>query len=171
MVRRTRLAAPSFDSFVFDPPALPIGTSLVVGGVPSARTIMRIALPRLIRDSSRVVRATLEFVASAQLEGSAADSFPIVAHPVISDFGAKSPIGTKNTDTTWIAIAPIDTVRIDVTSVLALWATDSLQSTTLVLRQVPEGAVFPEIRWHSSANVALRPRLHITYAPRYPFNP
>jgi len=170
-VPRTRLAPPSFDSFVFDPPALPIGSSLVVGGVPAARTILRMALPAVIHDSSRVIRATLEFVAAAQIEGTTAESFPVVAAPVITHFGAKSPVYGTHVDTTWIAIAPIATVRIDVTSVVGFWATDSVAPTTLVLRQLPEGALFPELRWHSSADVAQRPTLHITYAPRYPVKP
>ena len=59
-----------------------------------------------------MVRATLEFVAAAQLEGSAADSFAVVAYPVIADFGAKSPLSAGNLDTTWISIAALDTVRI-----------------------------------------------------------
>jgi hypothetical protein len=168
VVHRTRLAEPSFDSFVFDPPPQPLGSLLVVGGVPAARIVLRMALPPVIRDSSRVVRATLEFVAAAQLEGSAADSFAVVAHPVIEDFGAKSPLNVTNVDTTWISIAAIDTVRIDVTNVLAFWATDSVAPTTLELRQVPEGAEFAELRLHSSGDVAQRPALHITYAPRYP---
>jgi hypothetical protein len=171
VVHKTRLAPPSFDSFVFDPPAQPLGSLLVVGGVPAARTILRMALPRVIRDSSRVVRATLEFVAAAQLEGSAADSFPVVAYAVIADFGAKSPLNLTHVDTTWISIAPIDTVRLDVTNVLSLWATDSVPPTTLVLRQVPEGTAFAELRWHGSVDVAQRPTLHITYAPRYPVKP
>ena len=56
VVRKTRLAQPSFDSFVFDPPAQPLGSLLVVGGVPATRIILRMALPRVIHDSSRVVR-------------------------------------------------------------------------------------------------------------------
>ena len=166
-----RLAQAAFDSFVFDPPPQPLGGMLVVGGVPAARIVLRMALPPLIRDSSRVVRATLEFVAAAQLEGNPADSFPVVANPVVADFGAKSPLNLKQTDTTWITIVPLDTVRIDVTRVVGLWATDSLQSTTLVLRQLLEGGMFPELRLHASADVAQRPKLHITYAPRYPVKP
>ena len=168
VAHRTRAAAPSFDSFVYDPPALPIGSLLVVGGVPAARTILRIDLPPLIRDSSRVIRATLEFVAAAQLEGTPADSFAVVASPVVADFGAKSPLNAAHTDTTWIPIAPIDTVRIEVTRVLALWATDSLQPTTLVLRAIPEGGEFPGLRLHGTVDSAQRPKLHITYSPRYP---
>jgi hypothetical protein len=171
VIHATRLAAALFDSFVFDPPTQPAGSSLVVGGVPAARTIVRMALPRAIRDSARVVRATLEFVTAAQLEGTAADSFRIVAHPVIADFGAKSPLNFAHTDTTWIAVAPVDTVRMDVTHVLALWTTDSLQPPMLVLRQVPEGAAFAELRLHSSADLAQAPTLHLTYAPRYPIKP
>ena len=169
-IKATRLAQPAFDGFVFDPPAQPIGSTLVVGGVPSARTMLRLALPRLIRDSSRVIRATLEFEAAAQLEGTAADSFRVVAHPVIADFGAKSPLSNTRTDTTWISVVPLDTVRIDVTRVVAYWTTTTL-ATTLMLRQLPEGAVFGELRFHSSADFLQRPKLHITYAPRYPISP
>ena len=169
-IKATRLAQPAFDGFVFDPPALPIGSALVVGGVPSARTMLRMALPRAIRDSSRVIRATIEFEAAAQLEGTAADSFRVVAHPVIADFGAKSPLSNARTDTTWIAVVPLDTVRIDVTRVLAYWTTNT-QATTVMLRQLPEGAVFAELRLHSSVVFARRPKLHLTYAPRYPVSP
>ena len=62
-------------------------------------------------------------------------------------------------------------MRIDVTNVLAFWATDSVAPTTLALRQVPEGAMFTELRLHGSGDVAQRPTLHITYAPRYPVKP
>jgi len=132
--------------------------------------MLRMALPRAIRDSSRVIRATIEFEAAAQLEGTAADSFRVVAHPVIADFGAKSPLSNTRTDTTWIAVVPLDTVRIDVTRVLAYWTTNT-QATTMMLRQLPEGAVFAELRLHSSVVFAQRPKLHLTYAPRYPVSP
>ncbi len=164
-------ALSSFDSFVFDPPSLPIGSDLVIGGVPSVRTIMRIALPRAIRDSSRIVRATLEFIAAAQLVGTAADAFPVIAAPVLADFGAKSPLAPAFNDTTQFAIAPIDTVLIDVTSVLTYWTLDNRRPTTLVLQQIPEGTNFAELRLHSSASVGQGPRLRITYAPRYPISP
>jgi hypothetical protein len=166
-----RLAPSSFDSFVYDPPSQPIGSSLVVGGVPAARTILRFVLPRAIRDSSRIVRATLEFIAAAQFEGTAADAFPVIALPVVADFGAKSPTNPLFTDTTTFAIAPLDTVRINVTHVLGYWSVDPRQPTTLVLRQLPEGTEFAELRVHSATDVAQQPRLHITYAPRYPISP
>jgi hypothetical protein len=171
VAHRIRGASTVFDSFVYDPAPLPVGPFLVVGGVPAARAVLRIDLPHVIRDSSRVIRATLEFTAAAQLEGSPADSFPVVASPVIADFGAKSPLHNLHTDTTWIRITPIDTVRIEVTRVLGLWATDSLQPATLVLRALPEGGEFPELRLHRSVDIAQRPMLHITYSPRYPIQP
>ena len=117
------------------------------------------------------MRATLEFIAAAQLEGTAADAFPVIAAPVLADFGAKSPLAPAFNDTTQFAIAPIDTVRIDVTSVLTYWTLDTRRPTTLVLQQIPEGTNFAELRLHSSASVGQGPRLHITYAPRYPISP
>lgn len=164
-VAQVRYAA--FDSFVYDPPSAPLGGTLVVGGVPAARTVLRIALPKVIRDSSRVIRATLEFVPSAPLQGIAADSFKVVASPVIADFGAKSPLDGAHVDTTSFAIAPLDTARIDVTDVLRFWTTSPTSTTTLVLRQGGEGANFAELRLHHVGDVGYQATLHVTYAPRY----
>lgn len=161
----------SFDSFVYDPPSDPIGANLVIGGVPAVRTVIRIALPPVIRDSSRIVRATLEFIAAAQFQGTAADKFPVFSAPVLADFGAKSPLVGAFNDTTQFTIVPIDTVRVDVTRVLTYWTLDSRRPTTLVLRQDPEGTNFVELRMHSSVDAGLEPRLHITYTARYPLKP
>ena len=158
-----------FDSFVFDPPAPPLDGTLVVGGVPAARSVLRVALPRAIRDSATIVRATLELIPAALPQGIAADSFDLVAHAVFADFGAKSPIDGTRVDTVSIHIGPIDTVRIEVTNILRFWAADTLIATTLVLRQAPEGADLAEIRFYPSSDPARRPLLRITYTPHYPF--
>jgi hypothetical protein len=157
----------AFDSFVHDPPSLGLGTALVVGGIPAARTVLRFALPSVIRDSSRVIRATLEFVPTAQLQGIAADSFRVLASAVLADFGAKSPLDTAHFDVTRFTIAPLDTARIDVTDVMRFWTTSPTATTTLVLSQIPEGSAFAELRLHRVADTAFQPTLHITYAPRY----
>jgi hypothetical protein len=167
VARRTQARVAAFDAFVFDPPALPLGTALVVGGVPATRSVLRITLPRAIRDSARVIRATLDLIPTTAPQGIAADSFQIVAHPVVADFGPKSLLSATHTDTTRMYIALSDTVHIDVTDVLRFWTTDTVVSTTLILRQIPEGADFAEFRFHGSRDVGLRPTLHITYVPRY----
>lgn len=158
---------PAFDSFVYDPPSLPLGGALVVGGVPAARVVLRLAIPKVIRDSSRVIRATLEFAPAAALQGIKADSFKVLASAVLGDFGAKSPLDAAHVDTTRFAIAPLDTARIDVTDVLRFWTSSPTTPTAIVLRQGNEGANFAELRLHHASDVGYEATLHVTYAPRF----
>jgi hypothetical protein len=166
-----------FDGFVFDllSPSVDstLDSTLAVGGAPSARSIMRVALPRAIRDSVQIARATLVLVTARAPQGVPADSFDLAAHAVLADFGAKSPpsFDPAQVATTRIrlGVSVGDTVRVEVTNIVRLWQVDTLAPTTLTLRQVPEGAEFAEIRFEPSANQAKRPALHLTYARRFPF--
>ncbi len=53
---------PIFDSFVFTPPTPPIDSNLAIGGAPAARSLLRVKIPTVLRDSADVVRATLVMV-------------------------------------------------------------------------------------------------------------
>lgn len=158
-------------TFVFDPPPPALDSTLAVGGVPSARSLLRVRFPRAIRDSSQVIRGTLVLVPAGPASGAPVDSFVVEAHTVLADFGAKSPIAldATRTDTTMIHVGKTDTVRIDVTNLLRFWQSDTTHATALVLRAQHEAADFAEIRFSPSAAAAYRPALHITYAPRFPF--
>lgn len=160
-----------FRSFVFDPPPAPFGSMLAVGGVPSARSILRLSLPRAILDSSQIIRGTLILVPAAPAEGAPADSFKIEAHTVLADFGAKSPLAfdATRTDTARIRIGATDTVSIEITNLVQFWASDSLAPTTLMLRSQAEGTHLAEIRFFSTATPAYAPAVRLTYAPRFPF--
>ena len=174
------LGAP-FASFVFDPPPAPLDSNfagsrfpystLAVGGVPSARSVLRVKFPRFIRDSSRVIRGTLLLVPAVPARGAPTDSFTIEAHAVLADFGAKSPILIDATriDTTVIRIGASDTVKIEVTNLLQFWAADSTRPTTLVLRARDEAQSFAEIRFHPSVATVFRPALEITFVRQFPF--
>src|SRR2546422_3641901 len=59
---------------VFDPPTPPLDSTLAVGGAPSARSILRVVLPRAIRDSSQIIRATLILVPAVPVKGAPSDS-------------------------------------------------------------------------------------------------
>ena len=167
---RAQTPTTAFDSFVFTPAAAALDSTLAVGGVPSARSLLRITFPRsILGDSSLLTRATLELIPAVSPTGIAADSFGIVASAIVADFGAKTPLDLAHVDTTIVHIGVIDTVRIDVTSILRFWAADTLAPTAIVLRQVPEGADFAEIRFKPSADSTHRPRLRITYSPHYQF--
>jgi hypothetical protein len=161
----------SFATFVSNPPAAPIDSTLAVGGVPSARSIMRLAFPRAIRDSSQIIRATMLLVPAVPARGTPIDSFAMEIHAVLVDLGAKSPIAVDvgHTDSTMIHIGTTDTVRIEVTNILQAWAADSTQPTTFVLAARDEAQSFAEIRFYPTIAAAFRPSLQITYVRRYPF--
>lgn len=170
-VHRTQARIVAFDSFVFDPPPAALDANLAVGGAPSARSLLRVNLPRFIRDSAQIIRATLILVPAVAAQGVPADSFVLAAHAVEADFGAKSPLaGDPNrVGTATVRIGSTDTVRVELTQLLRLWAQDTLAATAVMLRQQSEGGSFAEIRFHPSANTAFRPALHLTYVPRFPF--
>jgi hypothetical protein len=169
VVHRALTPVTAFNSFVFTPPPAALDRRLAVGGVPATRTILRVAFPRTIRDSSQIIRATLVLIPAVAPQGVPADSFGIVAQAAVADFGAKSPLLLIPVDTTRLHIGTTDTVRIEVTNIMRLWAADTLTPTTLVLRQTPEGADIAEIRFYASVDSTLRPVLHITYAAPFPF--
>ena len=171
-----RIVAPQFDSYVFDPPAAPLDSTLVVGGMPSARSLVRIELPPYISDSTQIVRAILALVPSTPTIGAPADSFTLVAHAVLTDLGAKSPLVAPVTaaDSSYFGSATVligssDTVFVEVTRILRRWAADTSDVNAMILRSGSEGVVLTEARFHSSRNAALRPSLRVTYVPRFQF--
>ena len=176
VVHRTQVRLATFDSFVFDPPAPALDQNLAVGGMPSARSILRVTLPRSIRDSTQILRATLVVVPAVAARGVPADSFTLEAHAVDADLGAKSPLAaprftgdTTRMGTTRVRIGSLDSVRVELTTLLRIWSVDTAAATAIILRQVPEGASFAEIRFHPSGDAAFRPALHLTYLPRFRF--
>jgi len=159
----------AFASFVFSPSPAPLDSTLAVGGVPSAHSLLRVAFPKFIRDSSQIIRGTLFLVPAVAPRGTPADSFVIEARTVFADFGRKSPIDPRLGDTTVIHVGATDTVRIEVTSLLQLWAADSTHPTVIVLRPQAEAQFFGEIRFYPSVTAAFRPTLQVTYVRRFPF--
>lgn len=160
-----------FDSFVMDPPTPALDSNLAVGGVPAARSLLRVTMPSFLRDTADVVRATLVLVPAAAVQGAAGDSFTVVTRPVVADLGPKSPLLTNSAlfGSTIIRIGSTDTVRIEVTNMIRTWAFDTSAVTTFVLGQVPEAANYTEIRFYSTRAPAFRPALHVTYVRRFPF--
>ena len=174
--RSSRDLAPQFDAYVFDPPPAALDSTLVVGGMPSSRSVVRIALPPALQDSTQILRATLLLVPSSAAQGAPRDSFTLVAHAVAADLGGKSPLIVSNiaSDSSYFGTAPVfmgstDTVRIEITRILRRWAADTGAPTTIVLRSGSEGVVLGEIRFQPSRHGTLRPTVRLTYAARFPF--
>jgi len=161
--------AAALANFVFAPPPAPLDSTLAVGGVPSARSLLRVAFPKFIRDSSQIIRGTLYLVPAVAARGAPADSFVMEARTVLADFGRKSPIDPRLDDPIVIHPGATDTVKIEVTNMLQLWAADSTHPTVFLLRPQAEAQYLGEIRFYPSAALAFRPTLQVTYVKRFPF--
>ncbi len=169
IVAANQTQTPVFDGFVFTPATPALDSNLAVGGVPSARALLRVAMPSFLHDSVDVVRATLVLVPVSAVPGVAIDSFRIVAHHVSTDLGAKSPLDPTVAGTRVIHLGSPDTVNLEITNLVRAWSLDTTMTTALVLGQVPEAASYTEIRFYSSRTPAFRPGLHVTYVKRFRF--
>ena len=166
-----RTVGTRFDSFVFNPATPPDDSNLAVGGVPAARSLLRVAMPAYLHDSIDVVRATLILVPVSAVQGAVTDSFPMRSLPLLTDVGAKSPLSTNTAlvASTAIRIGSSDTVRVEVTNLVRAWSLDTTLVTAFELAQAPEAASYTEIRFYSSRVPALRPALQVTYVKRFRF--
>jgi hypothetical protein len=172
-----------FDGFVFDPPPAALDANLTIGGVPSARALLRIAVPRAIRDSSQIIRATLILVPVAPIPATPPDSFFLQVNHVAADLGAKSPIANDTLAPESALFGPglSDTIQIEVTSLLRFWQFDTTSATTVYLRLLAldrvdslnldgsEGSTFTALRLYSSRTPAFRPALRLTFIRRFKF--
>jgi len=171
VVNTDRILANRFDNFVFSPGTPPSDSNLAVGGVPSARSVLRVAMPAYLHDSIDVVRATLILVPVNAVQGAASDSFHVLARPVLADLGAKSPLSTNSAlyGSAVIHIGSADTVQLEMTNLVRAWSLDTTMVTSFVLGQVPEATSYTEARFYSSRAPAYRPALHVTYVKRFRF--
>ena len=179
----------NFDTFVYTAPAVPADSNLLIGGIPSRRSLLRITFPKNIRDSSQVLRAELFLVPTATAPLDLGDSLMIMAKGVATDLGFKSPLAPDTVLGTSAPFAgnPTDTVRIELTSLFRFWQFDTTQTTSLFLRLMSlrredstasspartngrgsslEGATFTTLRFYSSRTAAFRPVIKLTYVPR-----
>jgi hypothetical protein len=163
---------PEFDAFVDTDLPSPLAGSLLIGGTPSSRTFVRVALPPFIMDSSNIVRAHLLFVPVEPALGAPSDTFEVVAEPLGADFGAKSPI-LSGLDSSLVraevGVGTTDTVVIDISRILAFWQATPDQVRTLVLRFADEAASVAELRVGSTRFLGSEPALRVTYIPPFSF--
>jgi hypothetical protein len=172
-----------FDGFVFDPPPPPLDSNLTLGGVPASRALLRFTLPRAIRDSAQIIRATLILVPAGPVSGVPGDSFFVVVRHLAADLGAKSPFAPDTIAPKSRVLVPgtIDTVRIEVTTLFRFWQADTAAVTAAFLQLLAldrpdstslggsEGAAFTRMRLYSSRTPGFRPALRLTFVPRFPF--
>jgi len=161
----------AFDTFVFTDPPAPAATALQVGGSPSIRSFLHVALPSYIVDSSDVIRATLLLVPAEPVVGAPGDTIRILAEGLAADIGPKSPIVQVAADSIdffsgLASVGSSDTLRIDVTHIVAPWKNYPDLSRSLMLRAVLESGTLGEFRFNSSVSAVGTPALQVTYVPQ-----
>ena len=167
------LIGAEYDTFVFDPPQPTPSNALVAGGLPSARSILRLQLPSLAIDSVRVLRATLILTPTARARGLPKESFLISARGLVRDLGPKSVIfsDTSAGGTTSVTVGDSSEIDIEVGRLLRAWGTtagDSLPRVIMLLSE-PEGGGMGEVSVARESGGAAAPRLRVTFVRPYPF--
>ena len=94
--KQTLTAQTTFNTYVLAAPQTPDPDLLTVGGEPSSRALLRFAIPRPIKDSGTIVRATLELIPVAPVIGLRTDPPLLEARSLFADLGAKSPVVTTD---------------------------------------------------------------------------
>jgi len=162
---------PSFASFVSQAPLALNNDLLSIGGAPSHRARLKFDLPRNLRDSVTILRATLELTPNSTILGLPNDPATLQAIGVIGDLGAKSPLVTGGNT---IGLKTVDagttgTVEIDVTRLIRAWQTKNGLPTIVFIAIAPEAATFTQPVFKSTRSGSGAPQLRITYYDKFPF--
>lgn len=171
----------AFDTFVHEAVPVPPGDVLIVGGNPTARSLLRLTVPALILDSSEVVGAKLKLIPVGPVVGAPGDSIRVQVDALSADFGPKSPLVTTTTvqfddstvtlQGTVIAVGHTDTVSVDITAALRSWQADSTRPHSVMVRLAPtvEGATYGTMFFGSSRTAGFTPLVIVTYVPPFRF--
>jgi hypothetical protein len=186
VVGRTLLTRPPqprglrFDSFVSNVTSVGLDSNLTIGGVPATRALLRFALPRNIRDSAQIIRATLLLVPTGPPPVLTGDTVFLRLIRLAADLGAKSPLTLDTVYATSPLFVPngSDTLRIEMTTLMRLWQSDTtaapaafaglfaLDRRNASRLDGPEGGTLTALRFFSSRTPGFRPALRLTYVPR-----
>lgn len=137
---------------------------LVVGGLPTARAILRFMLPEHIRAEGNLLRATLELTPSRPFYGLAHDPTFIEIRQVIADLGARSPPAATGGARTELPLTGSGVLQLEVGNLVGVWFASTAVPRILYLSVAPEGFAFGEPVFYSSRSTTGQPRLRITYA-------
>ena len=161
----------AYNGFVASVTPAPDPAPVTVGGVPSSRALIRFDVPARIRDSSTIIRATLELTPLTPITGLPGDSVAVDVRAVLADLGAKSPRLSNPTTrilTALLTAGSSDTVRVDVTSLVGLWQLPTRLPPSLFLALQPEGSSFSRAVF-GSTRLGPAARLRLTYVLPFPF--
>jgi hypothetical protein len=162
------LESPNFSDYLSRQTPTIDPSLLTVGGVPSSRVLLRFPWPANLRDSSTIVRATLELVPAQPVVGARNQTGILDVRGLATDFGAKSPIEPSSLGTLTLPPSTSDTVRVEIATVVQLWQR-GLRPPAVFLSIAPEVETFSRAVFGSTRSGA-PPRIRINYLPRFPFS-
>lgn len=167
--RRQVISRTSNISLTARAPGLVVDNSLlVVGGYPVSRSFLRFTIPKFLKDSATIIRATLELTGAQPVFGIPADTARLVANAILTDFGAKSPISTTRFSSTPM-VSGTQSVSVEVATIVRAWQGATPLPSIIRLSLGSEGATFIAPAFASSRATTGMPRLRITYRPPYTF--
>lgn len=151
---------------------------LYIGGPESGRSIIRFAIPKHIRDSAQVLRATLELVPARTLAGlpGAVLRDSVAVRGLQADLGAKSPalavVGLQLAGP--LTEGTSEVVSVDMFRLVSQWQTVGGPPESIFLAHAgePTGGSFMQPVFYSTRSPSGRPRLRVTYGlPTRPGRP
>lgn len=174
VISRTIPRTIQFGGFVSSTPAdTPSPDELLLGGWPSRRAILRFDLTPMLRDTARIIRATLELTPVEPMAALPGDTARLDVRGVFSDLGPKSPritgAGGALIHTMVLDNGSSEPVSIEVTRIASLWNSRNGIPPVLMLSISPEAATFGVARFGTSRLAGFEPRLRLTFAMPYPF--
>jgi len=150
----------------------PASDHLFLGGRSGSRTVIRFKIPKLIKDSAAVVRATLELTPSGPIRGLRNDPGELQVRGVLLDLGAKSTPLTTVAATALLTSGATTVQSTDLKDVVNLWLGPNGTTPTLLLGLSPEGGTFSRPEFFSTRSASGAPRIRLTYAlPTHPGQP
>ena len=161
---------PSYNSYLLESPfPQPTLTTLLIGGAPSSRSMLRFVFPPVLKDTAELIRATLELTPVSPIIGVSNISSSILVQGILVDLGAKSPlIGDAARELPFTV--PTSAVQsIEVLPLVKLWQGTAGRPSNLMIQLAPEGSSFSVPIFGSSATPATQPRLRIEFVRPYQF--
>lgn len=168
--RQTITRVPSYNTYLTAVPfPEPTPTTLLVGGAPSARALMRFDFPLVLKDTAEIIRATLELVPVAPITGLSNVLSTLVTQGILVDLGAKSPLLADITGLNAFSVPTSAPLTMEVLNIVRAWQGSAGRPPAFFVWLSPEASSFSVPVFGSSADPLRQPRLRIEYVRPYQF--
>ena len=151
------------NGYIMARPPITDPDALWLGGLPSARSVLRFELPLNIRDSALILRATLELVPASPFAGIPGDPGILQVRGVLRDLGGKSTPTFTAVGARELPSSGSETISVEVQSVVELWRGANGLPQMLYLNMLFDGGSFDRPLFRSTRSGMGAPQLRIDY--------